>query len=530
MSFAVIQAGSTLQLLDEAGNLTTLTLPTGIALRTDVPPRWITYGRYVVLVNTPSQPVTIDATGTVRLLCPQAPRLGPVLSGTGSSTLTGTYVSRYTFVTFDAIGNIISESDYSPISNSATITNQFLQAASLDLSPDQISARRLYRSTTNGSTLFQWVTLDGNVITSVQDNLSDAGLSLIASPILGTPPHLTHIAEFRGRLFGVGSDDIDTLRYTQAGFQYAWPLDNSLPIPQVGVDALGVKALVQRREALGVGRSNQLVQITGTGGENSDGTIDFDVVILSKNLGIESQESVAVFRDTAYFLWKDGVYEWSSSGIACISDGPQGTGVRSWFTTNNYFDQGAFSSAFGHVDVVRGKYRLFALNPDGEVNWVEYDIKDKTWWGPHKTGLFAPASVFTLTNSQNTEFPVIGSTVGNIYRDQATRTDGPSTAIDFNVVGKRHDLGDSDQEKFFGQVSFWGKAQTSGTLDVLTRVGELNRTVEKTHAYDMTLPREQLNRLGTGKYAQIELRNAVAGVDVELYGFEVESVNIVGRR
>lgn len=531
-TFSVIQAGTSLQMVDEVGNLTTLTLPTGITLRPDVPPRWVTFGRYVVLVNTPSQPLTIDSTGTVRLLSPKAPRLGPVLSGVGSSTLTGTYVSRYTFVTLDAVGNIISESDYSPISNTATITNQFLQAASLDISPDQISGRRLYRSTTGGTTLFQWVDLDGNILTSIQDNLSDAGLSLVASPVLGTPPHLTHIAEFRGRLWGIGDEDVDTLRYTETGLMYSWPADNSFQIPQVGSDATGVRALVQRREALGCGRSNQLVQITGSGEENADGTIDFDVVILSKNLGIESQETVSVFRDTAYFLWKDGVYSWDSSGITCISNGtPSGTGnVRTWFTTDNYFDRGAFPSAFGKVDLVRGKYRLFVLNPDGELNWVEYDIEDKTWWGPHKTGLFVPSSVFTLSNARNTEFELIGSTAGDLYMEQLTRTDGASTAIDFDVVGKRHDLGESDQEKFFGHISMWGKKQTTGTLAVLSRVGELSRTTEKIQSYDMTLSRQKLGRIGTGKYAQIEFSNAVAGDDVELYGIDVDPVNIIGRR
>ena len=44
-----------------------LTLPTGVTLRDDIPPRFTTYGRYAFLVNTPSTPLRISADGIVRL-------------------------------------------------------------------------------------------------------------------------------------------------------------------------------------------------------------------------------------------------------------------------------------------------------------------------------------------------------------------------------------------------------------------------------------------------------------------------------
>src|SRR5882672_3518267 len=178
MSLSVVQAGSSLQLVSESGVVSApLTIPAGVTLRSDVFPRFFVFNRYVILVNTPSQPLTIDATGTVRLLSPKAPRFAPVLSGQAGGTLTGTYNSKYTFVTLDGLGNIISESDYSPIGGPVTITTQFLRAASLDLSPDNVSGRRLYRTTSSGAVYFQWIDLDGNVATSVQDDLADAGLS-----------------------------------------------------------------------------------------------------------------------------------------------------------------------------------------------------------------------------------------------------------------------------------------------------------------------------------------------------------------
>lgn len=613
MSLAIIQAGSNLQLLSANGDLTTLTLPTNVTLRTDVPPRWVIYSHYAVLVNTPSQPLTIDANGTVRLLTPRPPRVAPVLSAGVAGTLTGSYRTKMTFVIQDALGNVIAESDYSPFSNQFAITNKKLRASNLDLSPDEITGRRLYRTTTLGAVYFQWVDLDGNILTAVEDDLSDAGLSLVAAPTLGTPPRLTLIAEFRGRLFGVGDVDIDHVRYTEAGIQYAWPSDNTLEIPSVGMDAFGIVSLLPRREALGAGRRNMLVQITGTGTENSSGIVDFDVVILSKELGVESQESMVVFRDTAYFLWKDGVYTWGSEGLRCISDGTEGKSqVRSWFTTNSYFNRDRFPYAFAEIDPNRPIYRLFLADADSDVEnaWVEYDIKDGTWWGPHSTALFTPTSAFNRTNASNRTLPVIGS-ASDIWTDQETRSDtstretadltfvhatgildprvyaavvtadlasdrdvpylpsfdeftiingvtnprlwftydtagvgilgdlsesedfdltAATTALVFDVIGKRHDLGVPDLDKFFGQISLYGKAQASGELDIIARVGEANATTEATHTYDMTQTRQRLGRIGTGKHAQLELVNEEAGIDVELYGYEIAPVHVLGRR
>lgn len=542
MALSVVQAGANLQLVNDLGVVgAPLTLPAGVTLRTDVPPRFFVYQHFVILVNTPSQPLTIDATGTVRLLSPRAPTFAPILTGAAGGTLTGTYRSQYTFVTLDAFGNLISESDYSPVGGPVTITNQFLRASGLSISPDAITGRRLYRTTDNGSVYFQWLDLDGNVLTTVQDDLADAGLSLVAAPILGTPPRLTLISEFRGRLFGVGDIDIDHVRYTETGLKYAWPEDNVLEIPSIGSDAFGVVSLIQRREALGAARRNSLIQITGSGAEDINGLPDFDVVILSKELGVESNETVRVFRDNAYFLWKDGVYRWNSEGITCISNGVNGKGnVRSWFNTNSYFNRDRFANAFAHLDINQAKYRLFLSQPGSSTitHWVEYNIDEGTWFGPSKTDLFVPTSAFNVQNDADRDFPVIGASDQTIYFEQTLRTDGVDTPIDMDAVGKRHDLGEPDQDKYFGQVSVVGKAQpiniltypSPGQLDVITRTGDLNSTTELVQEYDMTKPRQRLGRLGEGKHAQVELQNAEVGQDVEIYSYDIDPVYIIGRR
>jgi hypothetical protein len=532
MAFTLIQAGANLQFINEDGSVSApLTLPPGVTLSTLKTPRFHTFTDIVVLVNTPSQPLTIDGNGIVRTLAPLPPRLAPVLAAVNGGTLSGTYNGvRYTFIVTDDFGNIIAESGYSPASSSVTIANKFLQASNLDLSPDNITGRRLYRPTSDGAVLFEWIDLDGNVITSVADDLSDAELSLVAAPVLGTPPYLTHIADFRGRLFGVPGDQHDYVLYSEAGVRYAWPASNSIPIGALGSDSVGITALAARRDALGCARREQIWQITGTGTQNVDGTIDFDTVRLSENLGILDQGSVAIYRDTVFWLWYDGVYIWNDTGLHSITDDK----VRSWFTKDDTFNRELFSSAFAYVDPIRLKYRLFLAAAGSNVidRWIEYDLKTGTWWGPHKTDAFAPTSVFSLapTITGSNLPPVLGSGSGFVFQEQDTRTDGAATAIDFEVISQAHDAAYPDQEKYFGKLSMLYKPMASGTLTVRSRVGDLGTANLLTQTFDLTKARDRKGRLGTGKWMLLEYANAEVGVDVAIEGFELDNVHTVGRR
>jgi hypothetical protein len=206
--------------------------------------------------------------------------------------------------------------------------------------------------------------------------------------------------------------------------------------------------------------------------------------------------------------------------------------VRSWFTTDNYFNRSRFNHAFGHVDPIRDKYRLFLASPDSDVEnrWVEFDLKERTWWGPHKTGEFTPTSVLSVTDSDDIIIPVIGSSEADIYREQNTRTDGASTAIDMDVIGKRHDMKAPDPEKYWGMLTMIGKAQAAGHLIVISTVGDLNATRQKTQYYDMTKTRESLGRPGHGKHMEMRFRHNTAGQPVEIYAYEVDDVHLIGRR
>ncbi len=522
MSFTVIQAGSSLQLMDNDGALTTLTLPTGVTLRTDVLPRWELYGNYAILVNTPSPfPLTIDGRGTVRPLNPPPPTSAPVISDGSAGSLSGTYTVKYTFIIKDAAGTLIAESDFSPTSNSHTIVSKNLKVASLETSPYQISARRIYRTTTNGTTYFPWLDVEGNTITEVQDDLADAGLSLVAAPTLGNPPRLVLLKEWRNLLWGVGDNAPDELLFSDAGAFFTFPADNALTVSGTGRDPFGIRCLMPRKEALGIGRRDQIWTVVG---ETSD---DFRLIKLSENTGIESGDSVATYRDTVWWLWKDGVYQWDNDGIRNICEGK----TKNWFTTDDYFNRDMFPFAFGVFDPINLKYRVYlAATGSTELDrWVEYDVGTQTWWGPHKTGEFDPTSAFIISDASDKIQAVVGSSNGYVWNDQTTATDGTSTGIAFDVQTRFFDAKASDMEKYWGELSVLGKVQAGGTLTITPKVGYLDASAQTAISHSMSLGRQRLRRLGVGKLAQLGFTHSTAGEPVELYGIEIPN-HIVGRR
>ena len=528
MAFAVIQAGTSLQLLNQNNELITLTLPTGITLDSAKQPRFAVFERYVVMVNSPSRPITIDNAGLVRVLCPLNPTSVLVLDDDGGAgALTGAYKAVQTFVLRDVEGNTIAESGPGPVMDTAfTAAADTLNAENLSVSADAIWGSKIYRTTAGGAVYFAWIEQNGNLGTNtVSDDRTDESLGSFAIASLGAPPNLSHIGEFRTRLWGVIKATPDIVAYTEAGTQYAWPVTNRLPVPPAGADLKGVTAIIPRRDALGLVRLDSFHQVTGTS------NTDFRVVKIAGNVGCVSQESVAIYRDVAYWLGLDGVYQWGAEGIKCISDGA----VRSWFTTDTYFERSRFANSFGFVDPIQNKYVLFLAQPTSgsEDRWVEFDLSDKTWWGPHLTSAFTPRCAIVLPDSSDRYMPLIGSTSGFLWKQQATKTDdaaGDAAGISLSVDTKFHDNGTPDIDKYWGRLAMLGKVQAAGTMTITPKTGYLNASASAAISYTMTLGRQILRRLGLGKLMQLNFAHSTVAQDVEIYGYEVDDVHELGRR
>lgn len=525
MAYCLIQAGTALQLMDTAGVLVTLTLPTNITLTPGRRPRWAIFGKYVVLVNSANRPITIDQDGIVRVLSPRPPTNQPILSAVAGGTLSGTYTVMQTFRIKDKYGNIIAESGYGPVSAPQVVTAQWLKAASLNLSADDVTSTQLYRNATLGAVYYPWVEIDGNTQTSVQDDLSDAGLSLIAAGSLGSCPDLTLVAEFKGRLFGVPRTATDRLRYSEVSKMWAWPVANDLLVPKYGSDSRGVTGLISRREALGIGRRNVLRQITGTG------TTDFRIINLTENVGCESQETVQIYNDVAYFLWKDGVYEWGSA-ITCVSDGTGGKGnVRSWFATNSYFNRDEFDQAFAIIIPERSVYRLFLCSAGSTTidRFVDFDLNERIWYGPHKTAAINPTCTLLRPTADDVLVPSVGSDSGYVLQEQITRTDHLS-AIDLDVDTKRHDGQTPEIDKTWGAPLISTVALSGGRMLVTPSAGELEAPAAlQAQQIDLTMSAQSVGRIGKGKAVSLNFRENSVGQDVKILGYEIP-FNELGKR
>lgn len=513
--FTLLQVHNTLKLMAGPTSVATLTLPAGITVSEFLKPRFAVARQLAIVTNSPSRPVTVDASGTVRVLTPLPPASAVTIAGAAGGTLSGTFKVKQTYRIRDAAGNILAESGFGPVSNTTSITSQWLRITNIPLSSDQVTSSMFYRTTSNGAVFFPWYEIDGNTQTTGQDDLSDAALSLFAANNLGSAPVLANAVEYQGRIWGVDRTAIDELRYSEAGLIYAWPLENSILSPRPGSDLYGITGLLPRREALGIARQNMFAQLTGSGS-------DFALLIIDENVGVMSQESIAVWRDTSYFLAHDGVYKWDGNGLDCVSDGK----VRSWFNTNRFFDRSKFNVAFAQLDTIRQRYRLFLCSPGSSLidRWVEYDINEHTWWGPHKTQAFYPSCAFSRTDSSNVIIPTIGSGDGYLWQDQDPSYDNTS-GIDWKVTTKRHDGNDPRTEKVWGRPMLIQVAQPAGSMTVTPLVGELTAPGGPGKYARLTIPAQKLTHLGRGKHAGMIFQNTVPGQNVKLLGYELDFVD-----
>ena len=536
MAYYIAVGGGTVYKLTTSGTATALTLPTDITISTSRRARMAVLDEKVVIVNAPSRSVWIDRIGTIRPLGLTPPVSPVVLSAGSAATLTGTYYVKQSFVTFDPDSlELIQESPMSPLSNLGTVSSQCLLASGVAVSPDTITKRRLYRTVTggDGSTLFHWGDLDGNTATSYADDLADAKLSLLPAPDeLGQAPgmtpgtRMTLIVEWKGYLWGVGDQDPDVLRRSKLNTIYAWPAEGTYDIQPVRYDQYGITGLIRRRDELGICKRNIIWKLVGSDPDT------FELVKVRDSLGrgCYAPDSVVVIDDVGYYLGGDGVYTWGPNGVDSVSDEK----VRSWFTTDTYFNRAQFINAFGKYNSKYHGYELH-LAAAGSSNidrWIFYDIARKTWFGPHKTDSFTPTCGGEFIDSDGIVIPVVGSSAGNIWKaNQSGFTDGASDDIALSMTTAFHNNGTPDIEKLWGRFSLLSKIEAAaGNLAIAVKLGGLNASTDHTLSPDLRNGRQKFRILGRGRLLNLVFTETTAGQGCELYGYEINPVNELGRR
>ncbi len=512
------------------GVATGLTLPTGVTISTTRRTRMAVLGRNIAVVNGPSRSLQVAPNNTVRPLILRPPVSPPLLAAGAAGLYSGTVRAKYTYIIKDPdTGDLLAESDFSPISGAVTVALKLIAVSGLAASPDtQVTHRRLYRTTTGpGDTYFQWIDVEGNGgAASIADDTSDVLLNLVAAPTgLGAAPgmvpgtFMTVLCAWKGHLWGVGDLDVDTLLFSDTGFIYAWPLDNAFDIEPVGADSFGITGLMPRRDELGVSKRNILWKIIGSD-ENR-----FEPVKVVEGKGCWAPDSVVIIRDIAYFLGEDGVYTWGPDGVESISD----TKVRGWFASDTYFNRSQFPNAFGKYNAKYHGYELHlaAVSSNNIDRWVFYDINSKTWWGPHKTAAFTPTLGGAMIDSNNYNVPIIGGSDGFLYvQNQAAFTDQTS-AIAVDIIGGFHNASTPDIQKLWDNLSVLSKIEAAaGNLAIVVKVGALDAAVAKTFTADLRKGRQRFTVLGPGRLMNLQFTESTNNQGCELYGFEVPYIEL----
>ncbi|MET0742956.1 MAG: hypothetical protein ABWY78_06255 [Microvirga sp.] len=519
MAFSVVVAGSSVQLLETDGTVTTVTLPAGISVITGAMGRFAIFLRNVIVVNAVSQPIWIDQNGVARKLASPAPPHAPTVAAGAAGGLTGDFAVAVSFIIKDEWGNLLLETAMSPISATVTVAAQAIAVSNIATPGDAaITGRRVYR-TADGPTeeLFEWFDIDDITTTTYSDDTSDEALSTEGAPDdLGTAPrNIEIITEWKGRLWAKSPLAIEDLIYSALNKLYAWPTENTIPVPPPGRDRFGITGLIKRRDEMGVCRRDLVWKIIGDDPDN------FALVKVVEGKGCVSQDSIVVTRDIARFLGDDGVFEWDEHGFRSISDEK----VAPWFTTDTYFNRAMFSQTFARYDPLLNSYDLFlaAAGSTSIDRWVSYDIERKNWLGPHKTDAFTPTSAGIVYDSNELLIPATGGDSDRIYLvTPGTYRDGAATAIAFDVTGKFHSGNAPDLHHYWGELSVLTKIESAGTLTITPKVGRLDASAQTDISHTLTTGRQRLRRLGVGPLMNLRFRNSEVNQAVELYGYELD--------
>lgn len=534
-NFYLVHAGTTLYTVNvETGAVASVSLPAGVTLDSSKRARFAILDRQIVGANAFSRNIVVDVTDiTTRLLSIAGPTTGANLAEGASGNLSGTYRYKFTFAILDG-DDVVTESPFSTVSSPLTVASKQIDLSSIDTSGTAgVNARRIYRTTNGGTDYFLLATISDNSTTTYSDNTSDYDLALLPSADdLGNPPgvdsadYLRLLVAWKDRLWGSPNSDPDVVYFTENRKIYAWASFNQITVKPVGQDLYGVTAFMARRDDLLIGRRRALWMLRGTS------PADFTMIQVAEGIGPVGQDCAIVVRDVAYFLAEDGLYEYGPEGIKNLSRDD----VYEWFTTDDTFEREHFPNAYlAHDPPTDTLFLLLPAAGGSTLNrWVTYDIRRKLWFGPHLTGAATPTALGAMDDPSGSPVVFIGTSGGDLMqfdpdlaRDEDT--DEAAVAIDMDLATKFHAMNTPDIEKYFGELAIISKIQASGTLTITPSVGGLDASAGAAISHDMTLGRQRLRRLGTGRYIKLRLRNNVVNVFVEIYGLELP-FHELGRR
>lgn len=174
------------------------------------------------------------------------------ISSNGAGNLSGLYNWKVTYV-----NSALVEGNPSSAFQSFVLTAKIARLTSLPLAPQSwgVSARRIYRTVTSGTTFLRVGEISDNTTTTFDDNISDASLGAAAPTDNGEPPKYSWIIFHQRRLFCNDVDNPGFLWYSNLDEPYTWGALNFRPIGDQSTDFLE-SAAVQDNSLVIFGRQS----------------------------------------------------------------------------------------------------------------------------------------------------------------------------------------------------------------------------------------------------------------------------------
>jgi len=532
MPFYLMHAGTALQKVSTSGSFYTLSLPGGVTLVSTRRARFALLDRWIIVTNAVSRNIKFDAADlSASLLNIAAPAAALTAAAGAAGDLDGEYRWVFTYA-IKAGGVVICESPFSPVSDPLTLSSQQADLSNVTVSPTSgVNCRRIYRTTNGGSEYYLAGEIDDNTATTATDATSDYDLALVSAVNdLGNPPgtddtdRLRLITSWKDRLWGAGDTNAsrDFVYFSGNRKVWGWNGNNVLAIKPVGEDEYGVTGFMARRDELGITKRRALWKVIGNSPD------DYQLIKVAEGVGGVSSDAAIVVRDRGYFLGEDGFYEWGPEGVKSLTHDT----VHPWFTTDTYFNRALFGSAFAKwnplFDTI--ELHLAAAGSSAIDRWVSYDIRRGFWLGPHKTDAFTPTFGGLMNDANDIPVPMLASSDGYLYRQNAGTFNDDATAIALDVQTAFHSMDTPDIDKYFGELAVIAREESAGTLVVTPSVGDLDASAGAAIAHVLSgVGRRRHRRLGTGRFVQLRFQNGESGQRVEIYGYEIP-FHELGRR
>lgn len=150
------------------------------------------------------------------------------ISTSSAGVLSGTYSYKVTYVnSYSAEGNPSSATTVTAFSGPTRILVNGLPVAPTSFG---VTARKIYRTVTSGTTYLLLTTISDNTTTVYEDNTADANLGASAPVNNDAPDNYKYIKNFQERLFTVDNDDPMHVKYSEVGEPFYFPVTNFLKV------------------------------------------------------------------------------------------------------------------------------------------------------------------------------------------------------------------------------------------------------------------------------------------------------------